>query len=56
MRDLINRAGGMDVAGATLYRKNDHVRANAKMDPYALKAWYWQVLAKSERRPPEGGL
>lgn len=38
MRDLVNRAGGLDVAGAALYRKNDRVRANAKMDPYALKA------------------
>ncbi len=47
IRDLIDRAGGRDVAGAALYRKNDHVRANAKMDPYALKAWCWQVLAKA---------
>ncbi len=23
MRDLINRAGGLDVAGTALYRKND---------------------------------
>jgi HTH-type transcriptional regulator/antitoxin HigA len=46
MRDLIYRAGGPDVAGAALYRKNDHVRANAKTDPYALKAWCWQVLAR----------
>lgn len=47
IRDLIDRAGGPDVAGAALYRKNDHVRANAKMDPYALKAWCWQVLARA---------
>ncbi len=33
MRDLIDRAGGPDVARAALYRKSDHVRANAKMDP-----------------------
>src|SRR3546814_18153086 len=37
--DLIRRAGGPEVAGAALYRKNDHARANAKTDPYALKAW-----------------
>ncbi len=52
MRDLIFRAGGEDVASAALYRKNDHARANAKMDPYALQAWCWQVLAKgNEERP-----
>ena len=47
IRDLIDRAGGPDVARAALHRKNDHVRMNAKMDPYALKAWCWQVLAKA---------
>lgn len=47
IRDLIERVGGPDVAGAALYRKNDHMRANAKMDPYSLKAWCWQVLAKA---------
>lgn len=50
--DLIHRAGGPAVAAA-LYRKNDYARANAKMDPYALKAWCWKVLADaSEARPP----
>ena len=53
MRDLINRAGGLDVAGAALYRKNDHVRANAKMDPYALKVWCWQVLARANEDRPK---
>ncbi len=47
MRDLILRAGGEDVASAALYRKNDNARANAKTDPYALKAWCLQVLAKA---------
>ena len=43
---------GLDVAGAALYRKNDHVRANAKMNPYALGAWCWQILARAtEDRP-----
>ena len=55
MRDLINRAGGLDVAGAALYRKNDHVRANAKMDPYALKAWCWQILARANEDLPKTG-
>lgn len=52
VRDLIRRAGGPRVADAVLYRKNDHARTNAKADPYALKAWCWQVLATaSENRP-----
>ena len=55
MRDLINRAGGPDVAGTALYRKNDHVRANAKMDPYALKAWCWQILARANEDLPKAG-
>jgi len=51
--ELIQRAGGPAVAAAALYRKNDHARANAKMDPYALKAWCWKVLADAnEARPP----
>jgi HTH-type transcriptional regulator / antitoxin HigA len=50
---LIRRAGGPAVAAAALYRKNDYARANAKMDPYALKAWCWKVLADAnEARPP----
>jgi HTH-type transcriptional regulator/antitoxin HigA len=50
---LIRRAGGPAVAAAVLYRKNDYARANAKMDPYALKAWCWKVLADAnEARPP----
>ena len=47
MRDLICRAGGEHVLPAALYRKNDHARANAKTDPYALKAWCWEVLARA---------
>jgi HTH-type transcriptional regulator / antitoxin HigA len=51
--DLIRRAGGPAVAATPLYRKNDYARANAKMDPYALKAWCWKVLADAnEARPP----
>ncbi len=53
IRDLIDRAGGPRVAGAARYRKNDHARAIAKTDPYALKAWCWQVLAKANEKRPK---
>jgi HTH-type transcriptional regulator / antitoxin HigA len=52
MGDLINRAGGPEAAGAALYRKNQHPRANAKTDPYALKAWCWKVLAEANESHP----
>lgn len=52
VEDLVRRAGGPEVAGAALYRKNDHARANAKMDPYALKAWCWKVLAEANESRP----
>ena len=51
---LIARAGGAPVASAALYRKTDTLRANAKTDPYALKAWCWQVLATASRDHPRG--
>ena len=51
--DLIERAGGREVAAAALYRRNDHLRANAKMDPFAFKAWCWQVLATANRNRPK---
>ena len=51
MRDLIRRAGGEHVLPAALYRKNDHARANVHMDPYALKAWCWEVLARANTMP-----
>ena len=51
MRDLISRAGGPQVAEAYLFRKNDHRRMNAKTDPYALRAWCWQVLASANGHP-----
>jgi HTH-type transcriptional regulator / antitoxin HigA len=47
MRDLIARAGGEHVLPAALYRKNDQARVNAKTDPYALKAWCWEILARA---------
>ncbi len=52
IRGLIDRAGGPDVAGAAIYRKNDRARTNAKTNPYALKAWCWQVLAKANEELP----
>ena len=55
IRGLIDRAGGPGAASAALYRrKNDHLRTNAKMDAYALKAWGWQVLAMGNENPSEG--
>lgn len=55
MRDLIDRAGGPEVASAALYRRNDHLRTNARMDPYALKAWCWRILARANEDRPEAG-
>ena len=53
IRDLIERAGGAEVANAVLYRKNDQVRRNAKTNPYALQAWCWQILATANKNPPK---
>ena len=52
MRGLIDRAGGPKVAAASMFRKNDHRRINAKTDEYALSAWCWKVLANANERPP----
>jgi HTH-type transcriptional regulator/antitoxin HigA len=52
MRGLIRRAGGVDGGEDALYRKSDHARTNAKTDPYALKAWCWQVLATANENKP----
>jgi HTH-type transcriptional regulator / antitoxin HigA len=52
IQDLVRRAGGPEVAGAVLYRKSQHPRANAKTDPYALKAWCWKVLADANESRP----
>ena len=49
---LIEDAGGERVASATLHRKADTLRANAKADPHALKAWCWQALATANRDRP----
>jgi HTH-type transcriptional regulator/antitoxin HigA len=52
VKDLIRRAGGADVVAAALFRKSDHARSNAKSDPYALRAWCWQVLATANENRP----
>ena len=55
MRDLIGRAGGEYVLPPAFYRKNDQARVNAKTDPYPLKAWCWEVLARANaHRLPVG--
>jgi HTH-type transcriptional regulator / antitoxin HigA len=51
MRGLIARAGGEAALPVALFRKNDHARSNAKTDPYALKAWCWEVLARARATP-----
>ncbi len=52
MRELISRAGGLEVA-APLCRKNDGARRNAKMDSYALAGWCMHVLAKAGSAKPK---
>ena len=47
---LVGRAGVRDLNVGPLYRMNDHCRMNAKTDPYALRAWCWQVLALANRQ------
>ena len=52
INDLIERAGGPSLVPAVLYRKNDHLRVNAKTDEHALKAWCWHILATANENPP----
>ncbi len=51
MRDLIERACGEQAIPTPMYRKNNSVRRNAKMDPYALQAWCLHVLAEARSQP-----
>lgn len=53
IRDLIEQAGGAEVANAALYRKNDQVRRNAKTNPHALQVWCWRILATANKNPPK---
>lgn len=50
--ELIERAGGPALALTVLYRKNDHLRVNAKTDEHALKAWCWYVMATANKNRP----
>ena len=51
IRDLTKRSGCQEFAVASVYRKNDHRRINAKTDPHALKAWCWQLMAEARAAP-----
>ena len=53
IRKLIVKAGRTSVAEEGLFRTNKTPRTNAKMDPYALKAWCWKVLAQANESPPK---
>ena len=49
---LIDQADGRDIAASVMIRKNDHLRANARTDPYALQDRSWRVLAVANKNPP----
>ena len=48
----IEQASGRDIAASGMFRKNDHLRANPRTDPYALQAWCWRVLTVANNDPP----
>lgn len=50
IRNLMEGAGGQEIALAPLYRRNDDRRINAKADEYALRAWCWKVMAQASER------
>lgn len=49
---LVDAAGGREAAGSALFRRNDHLRVNARMDAYSLQAWCWRVLARANEHAP----
>ena len=51
LRHFFDAAGGQDALALPLHRKNDGARQNARMDPYALQAWCYRVLAIARRLP-----
>ncbi|MCY3857584.1 MAG: transcriptional regulator [Gammaproteobacteria bacterium] len=53
IRELIERAGGSDVALAATLQEGNCQRTNAKTDPYALQAWSWQVMATANENLPD---
>jgi HTH-type transcriptional regulator/antitoxin HigA len=52
INELLSRTGCERAMATGLYRKNDHLRTNAKTDPHALEAWCWQVLATANANLP----
>ena len=48
---LRGTAGGRELGMNALYRRNEHLRVNAKTDRYALLAWCWRVLALANEDP-----
>lgn len=52
---LKERAGVKSFPLASLYRKNDHRRINARTDKFALQAWCWQVMAMAASNKQANG-
>jgi HTH-type transcriptional regulator / antitoxin HigA len=50
VRDLIARAGGMNCAAMSHFRKGDSARQSANTDAYALRAWCLHVLASGREQ------
>ena len=51
IREMINNAGGIQLAAVCLFRKSTSSRENVKNDPYALKAWCLKVLELANKNP-----
>jgi len=54
MRNQIDRAGGAAALPAFLFRKAKGGRQNAKTDPYALRAWCYQIMILARERKIKG--
>ncbi len=54
IHEMINNAGGRQLASICLFRKSTGSRENAKNDPYALKAWCLKVLELANSNPLPG--
>ena len=50
VRDLIARAGGMNCAAMSQFRKGDSARQSANTDAYALRAWCLHILASAREQ------
>ena len=48
----MNRAGGLDFVGQSLFRRNVHYGQNTKTEPHALAAWCLAVVASAIEREP----